>query len=274
MERLEILLATRDANPENLIEKMNIQSPLIIASQGETMALSNGIYNNVSYQVIRTKTKGVGINRNIALSVAKEEYLLFADDDVTYVDGYEKEIINAFKRNPKCDVLILRMKFSKNGEIYEEDHFKTRRIHLIGGLSFGTYQIAVRKRAIEKTNIHFSHLFGGGCRYSAGEDSLFLIDCYKKLLKVYTLDYLLGENRKDVSSWYTGTTRKFFFDKGVFASVAFPGIKYLFAIYFSVRQKSDNIDTNTVGKRFKTMCEGIKNGDSLISFEEYLKTNG
>ena len=43
--------------------------------------------------MITTETRGVGINRNLALTYAKGEICLFADDDVTYNDDVEERVL-------------------------------------------------------------------------------------------------------------------------------------------------------------------------------------
>lgn len=273
MTNVEILLATVKADAKSLIKDMNIQSPVVIASQGNEWRVETDTVDNVSYRVFRTATRGVGINRNIALTMAREEFLLFADDDVVYSDGYEEEIIQAFDKKPSCDVLILRMKFTKNNQVYDEDCFQTKRIHMLNGLSYGTYQIAVRRKAIERTNIHFTHLFGGGCRFSCGEDSLFLIDCFRKGLKVYTYNYLLGTNRKDSSSWYTGMNEKYYFDKGVFLSLAFPKAKYLLLVYYAIRLHDDKEKDFGFIKKICLMRQGIKNYKSMKTYKEFTNQN-
>ena len=42
-----------------------------------------------------TDSKGVGINRNLALTLSKGDILLLADDDVIYTDDYAANIEKA-----------------------------------------------------------------------------------------------------------------------------------------------------------------------------------
>ena len=41
---------------------------------------------------------------------------------------------------------------------------------------YPTYAVAAKREALHRVNVGFSLLFGGGARYSNGEDSLFLHD--------------------------------------------------------------------------------------------------
>ena len=64
--------------------------------------------------------------------------------------------------------------------------------------------------------------FGGGCPHSSGEDSLFLCDCYRKGLRVWTHPYVLCCCKKDDSTWFRGYNEKYFIDKGCWLSLALP----------------------------------------------------
>ena len=99
-------------------------------------------------------------------------------------------------------------------------------------MRFGTCRMAVRREAILKKNIHFSSLFGGGCLYGSGEDSLFLVQCFKSGLKVCSHEYVLGVCSKDESTWFDGYNEKYFFDKGALLACAFPATKHLIKWYF------------------------------------------
>ena len=62
-------------------------------------------------------------------------------------------------------------------------------------------------------------LFGGGAKYSAGEDSIFLKSCLDNGLKIYAVPYALAFLNDDrPSTWFNGYTDKYFFDKGVLYS--------------------------------------------------------
>ena len=123
-------------------------------------------------------------------------------------------------------------------------------------MKYGTYAIAVRKESIEMANIWFHTQFGGGCKYSSGEDSLFLVDCYRKNLNVYSYSYCLGRCKKDSSTWFEGYTEKYFRDKGVWLACAMPRLCHLAAPLLAIKWHEQN---NNLGlfKKWKLMNEGI-----------------
>ena len=159
------------------------------------------------------------------------------------------------------------MRFIKDGKVYDIDKHKTRRLRLRNGLSFGTYQIAIRRKALEKANIHFTHLFGGGCIYSAGEDSLFLVDCFRAGLKVYSYDGLIGDNIRDSSSWFQGFTEKFFYDRGAFIACAFPKLRYLVSLYYLRAYKK--VTTFKPAFVWHAMQAGYKGYSRLMTYGEW-----
>lgn len=71
-------------------------------------------------------------------------------------------------------------------------------------------------------NISFSLLFGGGAKYSSGEDSLFLQECFRAGLHVYCSPIKIADVQQEVSSWFEGYTDKYFFDTGVLAATLLP----------------------------------------------------
>ena len=229
---MQVIVATTRQKDLELYSKMHVQSNMVIANQYDKAEIKRDNFDGNRVVMITTDTVGVGKNRNIAMLYATDDIILFADDDVIYRDGYSDTVHNAFLELPDADVIIFRMDFMKNEKIYDIDRHVTRRVHMWNGLSFGTYQIAVRRRALLRENIHFTHLFGGGCLYSAGEDSLFLIDCFRRKMRVYTYGKIIGTNVRESSSWFCGFNEKFFYDRGALIMCAFPKVRYLIMFYY------------------------------------------
>ena len=113
--------------------------------------------------MITTSTRGVGINRNIALEHASGEILLIADDDMRYIDGYEKCGDRCFSAAAAGGCLIFNidtvgdsMGRRMNGDI--------RRLHFFNAFNYGAARIAVRRERLTAASIRFSLDFGGGAK--------------------------------------------------------------------------------------------------------------
>ena len=129
--------------------------------------------------MISTQTRGVGINRNLALSYATADYCLFGDDDVTYVDNVEELVVKEFEAHPDADVFIFNL-HTKGETRKQKIYSKTKKHRKFEKMPWGGCRIAVKLSSAKKANIWFNTLFGGGCIFPSGEDSLWLIDAKRK----------------------------------------------------------------------------------------------
>ena len=274
MKDLQILVATMKQTDLSLADKMNIKTNAIIANQHDSDSIVTKVADNGEIKMITTATRGVGLNRNIALLASDAEILLFADDDMVYYDGELCGVKKAFQDLPDADVIIFSVDLIKDGVVYEKRHQPIKRRKLYNSLKFGTYAIAVRKKSIIKANITFNQLFGGGCIYSSGEDSLFIIECFKKGLKVYTHSYILGACAKDSSSWFVGFNEKYFFDKGAFCKFAFPKMYLLFIVSLAIKMKIKKKTELSLANMILAMFSGAIVSKKLISYKEFVQNNG
>ena len=263
MEKLQVLVATMHQKDLSIVGKMNLRCSAVIANQADR----EEIVTEGTVEMITTATRGVGLNRNIALLAAEGDILLLSDDDVVYRDDMPEAVTAAFRDNPKADVLIFGMDIVKDGQVVEKRYLKNSRLHMWNALRFGTYRIAVRRSALLQHNIMFHQQFGGGCTFSAGEDSLFLKNCFDHGLKVYGHEYVLGQCCKDSSSWFVGYNEKYFYDKGVSVRKLFPRLYWLMGAYFAVRFKRQT--ELSAGKRLRLMYAGISGAKTMQSYEKY-----
>lgn len=266
MKKMQVLVATMHQNDVSLAEKMNIRSSAVIANQADREEIVSCETEFGNIKMITTATRGVGLNRNIALMAADAEILLFSDDDVVYNDDVAENVTAAFEKLPQADVIVFGMDIVKNGKITERRHLKRGRLKVWNSMRFGTYTVAVRRSSIIKKNVTFNQCFGGGCPFSAGEDTLFLKSCFDAGLKVYSYDYVLGTCSKDSSSWFAGYNEKYFYDKGVLVRNLFPKTAYVMALYFGIRFKRKT-DLG-VFKRLKYIYAGVRKGKKMIPYGE------
>ena len=132
--------------------------------------------------MVTTPHRGVGKNRNTALNLADGEIILIADDDIKYVNGYEKLITDEFEKKPEADVIVFNI-ITLGESTHRRKNTKTKEIKLYNALNYGAVRIAARRDKLERAGICFSLNFGGGALYSAGEDTLFMFDMVKKGLR-------------------------------------------------------------------------------------------
>ncbi len=253
MSRVEILCTTMEQRDFSLIEKMNIQCNVLFSNQTNCVGYDEKECGDFHARMISTQTRGVGKNRNISLIYAEGDILLFADDDMKYVDGYAKNIESEFERFPDADVIIFNI-ISNDGQRKQFTNRKSKRIHRFSRIPYGAPRIAIRKESWEKSNVWFTPLFGGGAKYSSGEDSVFLWDVRKKGLRIYVSSQTIGEVDMQNSTWFEGYNEQFFFDKGAYCGAVHSHSHWLWKIYYCIRIKSNL----SLFKKMRSFEKGVR----------------
>ena len=210
---LQLLVSAVDKEPRKLAEQMHIDSDAIIINQCGTNAYDEWEQNGHVIKAYSFDEKGVGLSRNNALLRADRDISLFADEDIVYEDGYCEKVLRAFETYPEADMLLFNINVDKERRTYHIDSFGRVKQHNCG--RYPTYSFAIRTRKMHEKNITFSLLFGGGAKYSNGEDSLFIKECITKKLKVFRVPETIGTEVPRPSTWFQGYNEKFFFDRGV-----------------------------------------------------------
>lgn len=253
---LQVLVATMNRQDLSLAEDMNLRQNVVIANQCGKWGMDEAIQDGVKIQMISSDTIGVGINRNLALQAAQAEILLFADDDIRYYDSDLQGVIDAFRQLPDADVIFFGIDMTKNGEVFDRRRNKVGRVRLWNSLRYGACRMAIRREALIKHRLSFSVLFGGGSIYGSGEDTIFIRDCLRAGLKLYSHDYVLGACAKDSSTWFTGYNEKYCFDRGAVLACAFPKAKRLMKWYYTRKiGKRSELSRREIGRQ---MGRGIR----------------
>lgn len=232
--KVTVLVSTMHQKDYSIVERMNIQSDAIIINQCEKNNIVELQKSEYNIKILSLKERGVGLSRNTALMRATSDFVVFADDDETFVDGYAETIIEEFKRHPKADMLIFNVK-SKNKLRPQYEIKKYSRVYKYTCLKYGAVRIAIRLDKLREVNVYFSLLFGGGAKYSNGEDSLFICECIDKGLKVYASEKLIGYVEQNDSTWFKGYNKKYFNDRGVLYKKISKYFYWLLSIRFLIK---------------------------------------
>lgn len=229
--RVQVLCVAMNQEDLSLAKKMNISSDVIIANQADRNEVIENSYAWGTVKMISTGTKGVGRNRNTAFMYADGEILLLSDDDMRYSDTYAEDIVNEFDAHPDADVFIFNI-ISTDAKRAQKQNCRTMKMTRFSRLPYGAPRIAVRRSSWEKSNVWFTTLFGGGAKYTNGEDSMFLADLRKKGLVIYVSNKCIGQVNMNNSTWFHGVDAEFYFNKGAFSRAVYPRTRYLRMIYF------------------------------------------
>lgn len=259
LEDIEVLIVTTDREDcISLYNQMNIKTDAIISNQNNKSNYSIEKKGNNTIRIISNCHKGVGKNRNTAISYADKPICILADDDMFYEDNYANMIAESFNRIPNADIIIFNIvtigKKTRERKVIEQ----TKRVRKWNCLKYGAARIAFKLDRLNYANVHFSSLFGGGAKYSAGEDSLFIIDCLKKGLKIYAVPIEIAKIRQDSSSWFQGYTEKYFFDKGVLYKQISKYGCYFFCLFDIIRHYKKYQTELKPFQVYRLMMKGFK----------------
>lgn len=210
--KVQVLVAAMNQKDHSLLEKMNIQTDVIIGNQCDRNEIENFYWNDCKVQYLNFAERGVGLNRNNTLMRADGDFCLFADDDMVYVDGYGEIVEKAFKDNPEADVIVFNLIEPVPTRYIIP---QTMRIGYLNYLRYGTARIAIKLDSVKKKGIFFNQCFGGGTPHSHGEDNLFLNACLKNGLKIVAVPEFIAELTEErESSWNNGFDEKYLVDQG------------------------------------------------------------
>lgn len=253
MITFQVLCTTMYQNDLSKISEMNIQSNVLYGNQSDFVSytkVQNGAYVS---EMVTTNTRGSGTNRNILLLYANSDICLFADDDVTYYDGYKDKVIEAFSRHNDADMIIFNMETDSQVRPIKRISCE-KKMRFWNRNPYGAVHIAIRLRSQRKYNIWFSNLFGAGEKYCSGEDTLFIRD-FRKYGNVYFCPEVLGKVNFSKSTWFDGYDEKYFFNQGAKVAALEYICPFILFIYYAIKFKTRSM---SVVKKIWLMIQGYR----------------
>ena len=273
MPSVEVLCATMHQKDFSKIDAMNIQSNVVYANQSDDTRYDEMMFGENQAKMITTATRGVGINRNLSLLYSSGDYLLISDDDLTYVDGYADIVKKAFEEIPDADCIIFNI--ITIGEDFGRRHNKkSKRVRWYNALNYGAVRLAVKRTSLKREGVMFITNFGGGTKYSAGEDTLFICGMLKSGMKLYTHPAVIASVDQTTSTWFTGYNEKFYYDKGaLFSAISKPWARAL-CLQYLVRHKYYKKNGMKFSSVYRLMKQGIEGYKTLRTYDQYIEESG
>ena len=253
---METLVVSLNGEPDKLYDKMGIETDAVITNQCDKNEVYELDKNGKKLKVFSFAERGVGVNRNNGLLRASADIVLFADDDETFDKGYAEKVLNEFNAHPEADVITFNV-IPLPETISPDLNLKWKRVRFYNCLKYGAVRIAVRLDRLREKNIFFSLLFGGGAKYSSGEDTIFITDCLKKGLKVYASPERIGTVVFE-ESWFKGFSDKYFYDKGILFYTVSPKLYKPLILLNVIRRGNLFKEYCSKYKAYKLMVKGVK----------------
>lgn len=259
--KVEILASVLNQSMEQIAERMNLGSDAVIINQCDVTGYEEMEYKGHKVRFFSFPDRGVGKSRNEAILRADRDICLFSDEDIVYTEGYEEAIIREFEQNPKADMILFNVEIEEARRTYCIT--KRRRVRWYNCGRYGAVSFAIRREKLLGSGVMFSLLFGGGAKYSNGEDSLFLKGFMGKGYKVYTAPVTIGREQSGESSWFDGYHEKFFHDRGVLYHMLYGAGAKLLALRFLFAHRVKLCNEVTLSQAYRWMKEGIAEGKRI-----------
>ena len=257
----ELLVSCVKKDARELAEKMNIASDAVIVSQLEE-AESDEFFDLGENRVlsIKSQTRGVGLNRNICIEHSNADIILFADEDIVYDEGYAEKVLKEFEDHPDADAVFFNVRVCEERRTYWNEGYKWLTWYNSG--RYPAYSIAVRASKLKAAGVKYSLLFGGGAKYSNGEDSLFINDMRKAGFKMLASPVVLGEEVPRPSTWFNGYNDKLFYDRGVLYHFLYGKWAGLWGFRWVYKMRPEYEKDYPYKKARKVLFQGIKDAAS------------
>lgn len=255
-KRVQLLVAAVEQNADLLAERMHICSDAVIVNQCGRYGYEEFEREGHRIQVFSMAERGVGLSRNTALLHADTDLCVFSDEDIVLHKGYQERIRRIYEELPDADMILVNVKVAPARRTYWNED-----IHRINYRNYGrypAYSITARHESLLRANVHYSLLFGGGARYSNGEDSLFLRDCLKAGLRIYSHTVCIGEEKERESTWFTGYHEKFFRDRGVLYRYLYGRLALPLSFRFLWVHRQEMCRQIPLRKAFGWMKDGVR----------------
>lgn len=185
--KLDVLIATYGSDGPARVAKMNlpkVDGVRYIVSWQNPDCSDSSLPENLTREDIvfrPTPTVGLSNNRNHSIACASAPFCLIADDDLRYTAEQLSAVVSTLENNPDVDVALFRYSGDDNktypgvetdiGKRWPKNYYCT------------SFEIAFRRQSISG-KISFNTRFGINARpFSAGEESIFLIDCQRAGLR-------------------------------------------------------------------------------------------
>lgn len=171
--------------------------------------------------------------------------------------------------HPDADIFVFHL--DTDSERKQVHYKQTKKVWYVYQATMGAIRIAYKCSSVIKANIYFSTLFGGGCIFPSGEDSMWLLDARRKGLVFYVSKETIGRVSFAKSTWFTGFDEIYYFGMGVNCYAMHPQSFDLWRFYYLWRcRKLGNLSLKEKNRWIKNGKLGYK---QMIGYSDF-RDNG
>lgn len=256
--KVQVLASVMNESMEHIVEHMRLDSDAVIINQCDRLQVQETEHRGHRVRFFSFPDRGVGRSRNEAIMRADQDICLFSDGDIVYEPGYAEAVAAEFERNPRADMILFNIAVEESRRTYHIEERKRVRWYNCG--RYGAVSFAVRRDSLWRSGVTFSLLFGGGAKYSNGEDSLFLKEFMDKGYRVYTAPVTIGREEAGQSTWFSGYNEKFFRDRGVLYHYLYGRLAGAMSLRFLLAHRGIFCGEVSVAQAYAWMRQGVQEG--------------
>ena len=123
-------------------------------------------------------SKGVAKSRNKAIDLAKGEYLIFSDDDITFSATGLQQAIDYLDSHPEVS-LLLGQATDESGTLRKRYPKTIEKLGSLNSARAATYEMIIRVSEVRSLGVRFDEDFGAGAKNYLGDEYIFVVDLIK-----------------------------------------------------------------------------------------------
>ncbi len=259
--KVQVLVPTMHQKDFSKLEEQNIKGSVVFANQADSHNYDCVERESGKAEMITTPFRGASKNRNMTIEYRDEDCDLFvlSDDDVVYVDDYEKIIIEEFEKHPDAEAIKFNLGFiSDENQAHRINVEKFKKATRRNVTATGGCGLVVKKVVFDRYNMRFNEHFGPGKEVYCAEDTIFLQEMIRKKIVFYLSPTVIAKLDDSESSWFEGFNERYFYCVGQTIANIYPKMAKLIAIRSSYKFSKNKNCNLTFKQIYKSYKQGIK----------------
>lgn len=167
------------ANRVQYIKFLDSVSNLVVIQNPDSLQIPK-IDSEVKVLVLNSR--GVTKSRNAVLTNTDSRYLLFGDDDITFIESGIDSALSYLESNPDISILLMQA-VDETGKLRKPYPKNAHNLQLTNSAKAATYEMLIRIDAIKAAGIRFDENFGAGAKNYLGDEYIFIADAIRSGLK-------------------------------------------------------------------------------------------
>ena len=199
----------------NFILDMKLTCDATVVNQCDKEGYTEERIGESLVKMYSSMERGLSLSRNMLLDNMEGDIAILSDDDIVYLDGYEKRLAEAYEAYPDAD--IIAFSFTEKPDEYTRRQFdKPRWLGRLHISKIASVEISFRIESVRSAGLRFDRLLGLGAPFGSAEENAFLSDAISAGLKILylpiTLCYLTPDDTR--KKWQSGFNEDYFLKKG------------------------------------------------------------